>query len=419
MAAFDYQAVDSRGKTKKGVIEGDTARQARGLLREQGLMPIEVSPSLRNSSNSKNKKSGSSASSFSLFGSNSGKLKVSPAELALITRQLATLVESGLPLEESLMAVGEQCEKNTIKSMVMAVRTKVTEGYGLAESMAEYPKVFNHLYRAMVAAGEKSGHLDKVLNRLSDYTEQRQHMRSQLIQALVYPIIMTVVAIGVIAILLTKVVPKIVGQFEHMGESLPGSTQFLIASSDFVRDYGLVILLLVIGVAFVFSKLMEKPSLKLVFHQRLINIPGIGKVAKGLNTARFARTLSILTASAVPLLESMSISGEVLDNTYMKKRVKESADRVREGTSLRVALEQTKLFPPMMLHMISSGEKSGKLEHMLGRAADNQDREFEALVSISLKAFEPALMVSMAGVVLFIVMAIMQPILQLNTLVGS
>ncbi|WP_440877168.1 type II secretion system inner membrane protein GspF [Thalassotalea sp. PLHSN55] len=407
MAAFDYQAVDNRGKTKKGVIEGDTPRHVRSLLREQGLMPIEVTESLKKHKQSK----GTSA-----FGT---RKKVSAAELALLTRQLATLVESGLPLEESLLAVAEQCDKNSLTSMVMAVRTKVTEGYGLAESMAEYPQIFSHLYRSMVAAGEKSGHLEKVLNRLADYTEQRQQMRSQLIQALVYPIIMTVVAVGVIAILLTAVVPKIVGQFEHMGQNLPGTTQFLIASSDFLRAYGLVILLLIIACGFIFGQLMKKPSFKLKFHQRLLHLPGIGKVARGINTARFARTLSILTASAVPLLESMRISGEVLENLYIKKRVAEAGDKVREGSSLRLSLEQTKLFPPMMLHMIASGEKSGQLEHMLGRAADNQDREFEALVAISLKAFEPALMVSMACVVLFIVMAILQPILQLNTLVGG
>lgn len=406
MAAFDYQAVDKRGKTKKGVIEGDTPRHVRGLLRDQGLMPTEVVPTLQKHQAKTGKKR--------ITGG-----KVSPTELALITRQLATLVESGLPLEEALMAVAEQCEKNRLKSMIMGVRTKVTEGYGLAESMAEFPQIFNHLFRAMVAAGEKSGHLDKVLDRLADYTEQRKQMRSQLIQALVYPIIMTVVAVGVVAILLTAVVPKIVGQFEHMGANLPGTTRFLISSSDFLRDYGLILVLLVMAMMWLFSHFMKKPAFKLAMHQRIINVPGIGKVVKSLNTARFARTLSILTASAVPLLESMKISGEVLDNLFIKQQVKESTDKVREGSSLRVSLEQTKLFPPMMLHMIASGEKSGKLEHMLGRAADNQDKDFEALVNISLKAFEPILMVSMACVVLFIVMAILQPILQLNTLVGS
>jgi len=406
VAAFDYQAVDAKGKTKKGVIEGDTPRQVRNLLREQGLMPTDVTPSLKKQKQENGKPSGRGN-------------KVSAADLALITRQLATLVESGLPIEESLMAVGEQCEKNRQKSMIMAVRSKVTEGFSLAESMAEFPQVFSQLFRAMVAAGEKSGHLDNVLNRLADYTEQRQHLRSQIIQALVYPIIMTIVAIAVISILLTVVVPKIVVQFEHMGQGLPDTTQALIAVSEFTQSYGLVILGLIMLCSILFSKLMTKPKLKYAFHQKLIAIPGIGKVVRGLNTARFARTLSILTASAVPLLEAMKIAGEVLDNLYIKQKVKESADMIREGSSLRVALEQTKLFPPMMLHMIASGEKSGELEQMLGRAADNQDKEFEGLMSISIKAFEPALMVTMAVVVLFIVLAILQPILQLNTLVGS
>lgn len=408
MAAFDYQAVNSQGKNVKGVIEGDTARQVRGLLREQGLIPTEVTPSLQKSTSDDGK--------IKSFGRSK---KVSATELALITRQLATLVESGLPLEESLLAVAEQCDKNSLKSMIMAVRTKVTEGYGLAESMAEFPQIFNHLFRAMVAAGEKSGHLDKVLNRLADYTEQRQQLQSQIVQAMVYPVIMTIVAVSVIVILLTAVVPKIVGQFEHMGANLPGTTKFLIASSDFLQAYGLLILLLIVASLFIFNQLKKKPAFKLAYHQKLLNFPFIGKVVLGINTARFARTLSILTASAVPLLESMKISGEVLDNLHIKQKVKEAGDKVREGSSLRLSLEQSKLFPPMMLHMIASGEKSGELEHMLGRAADNQDREFEAIVNISLKAFEPALMVTMAGVVLFIVMAILQPILQLNTLIGS
>ncbi|GLX83962.1 type II secretion system protein GspF [Thalassotalea loyana] len=406
MAAFDYQAVDSRGKNKKGVIEGDSAKQVRGLLREQGLIPMEVNPVLAKAESTDKTK-------------RFGRGKISATELALITRQLSTLVESGLPIEESLVAVAEQCDKNRIKSMIMAVRTKVTEGYSLAESMAEYPQIFNRLFRAMVAAGEKSGHLDKVLSRLADYTEQRQQMRSALIQALVYPIIMTVIAISVIAILLTYVVPDIVGQFEHMGQNLPGTTLFLIATSDFLRNYGLIILLLIFASGFIFGQVMKKPAIRIKVHQKLLKLPFVGRVAKGINTARFARTLSILTASAVPLLESMRIAGEVLDNLYIKQRIKEAGDKVREGTSLRVSLEQTKLFPPMMLHMIASGEKSGQLEHMLGRAADNQDRDFEALVNISLKAFEPALMVTMAAVVLFIVLAILQPILQLNTMIGG
>lgn len=404
MPAFDYQAVDSRGKTKKGVIEGDTARHVRSLLRDQGLMPTEVSSSLNKTK--------------SATGKVSAKGKISTTELALLTRQLATLVESGLPLEESLLAVAEQSEKNKLKSMLMAVRTKVTEGYGLSESMGEFPQVFNNLYRSMVAAGEKSGHLEKVLNRLADYTEKREQLRSLLIQALVYPIIMMVVAISVIVILITFVVPEIVKQFIHLGGDLPAATQFLISSSEFLQNYGLFIIILIIIASTVFKRMLLKPNFAFAYHRQLALMPIIGKISRGISTARFARTLSILTASAVPLLEAMRISGEVLDNQFIKKQVKEATDKVREGESLRQALQQTKLFPPMMLHMIASGEKSGELEHMLSRAADNQDREFESLISISLKAFEPALMIVMAVVVLFIVLAILLPTLQLNNMIG-
>lgn len=406
MAAFEYQAVDRNGKLKKGIIEGDTARHVRSMLRDQGLMPTEVTASLKKHKQQNAKRSFTRSK------------KISASELAILTRQLATLVESGLPLEEALLAVAEQSEKDTVKSMVMAVRTKVTEGYSLAESMAEYPQVFNYLFRAMVAAGEKSGHLDKVLNRLADYTEQRQQLRSQMIQALVYPAIMTVVAIGVIVVLLTSVVPQIVSQFDDMGANLPQTTKFLIATSEFLQNFGFYLLIMLIFLVLVAIQLMKRADIKYKVHKKILGLPGIGKVARGVNTARFARTLSILTASAVPLLESMSIAGEVLGNVYIKDKVKQAAIKVREGSSLRLSLEQTQLFPPMMLHMIASGEKSGQLEHMLGRAADNQDREFEALINISLKAFEPAIMVTMAGIVLFIVMAILQPILKMNTLIG-
>ncbi|TLU65819.1 type II secretion system protein GspF [Thalassotalea litorea] len=404
MAAFDYQAVNPSGKNVKGVIEGDNARQVRSMLREQGLIPLEVSPSL-------NKAKDQSAAQ-SLFAR-----KISSTDLALITRQLATLVESGLPLEESLMAVGEQCDKDRLKSMIMSVRSKVTEGYSLAESMAEFPLVFDDLFRAMVAAGEKSGHLDKVLNRLADYTEQRQQTRSQMLQAMIYPIVMVLVASGVIIALLIYVVPQIVSQFEHMGQSLPGITLFLIAASEFLQNYIVIILISLLILYLIFKQMMKRSGFRMKVHQYSLQLPFVGKIIRGLNTARFARTLSILTASAVPLLDSMKISGDVLTNNFIKEKVQQSAESVREGSSLRKALEQTKLFPPMMLHMIASGEKSGELEQMLGRAADNQDREFSAIVSISLKVFEPLIMVVMAAVVLLIVLAIMLPIIQLNTLV--
>ena len=407
MAAFEYKALDTNGKQQKGVIEADTARHARSQLREQRLMPLELQPVAEKEAKAK-------SGGLKLF-----QRGISVAELALITRQIATLVAAGLPIEESLKAVGQQCEKDRLASLVMAVRSRVVEGYSFADSLAEYPHVFDDLYRAMVASGEKSGHLEVVLNRLADYTERRQQLKSKLTQAMIYPIVLTVVAIGVIAVLLAAVVPKVVGQFEHMGQELPGTTQFLILASDFVQSYGLVVLGVLFASFVMFKQMLKKPNFRMLFDTWLLKAPVIGKVSKGINTARFARTLSILSASSVPLLEGMRIASEVLLNVKVRAAVDDATARVREGTSLGAALTNTKLFPPMMLYMIASGEKSGQLEQMLERAADNQDSEFESNVNIALGVFEPMLVVSMASVVLFIVMAILQPILELNNLISG
>lgn len=406
MAAFAYKAINATGKNTSGVLEGDNARQIRQQLREKGLVPMEVEQVAE-------KSSGSSSSGFQLF-----KPRISASDLALLTRQLATLIESALPIEEALLAVAEQSEKTRQKNMMMAVRSKVVEGHTLADALAEFPSVFDDLFRAMVAAGEKSGHLDTVLNRLADYTERRQQTRSQIIQALIYPAIMMFFAMMIVVVLLTVVVPKIVGQFDHMGQDLPTITTVLISVSEWMQQYGLYLLVAIMLLIVLFQRLVQQPAIKLRYHRFMLNLPLVGKVARGLNTARFARTLSILTASAVPLLESMRISTDVLQNVYIKERISEAAVNVKEGSSLRAALDNTKIFPPMMMHMIASGERSGELQQMLSRSADNQDREFEALIGVSLKVFEPVLIVSMAAVVLFIVMAIIQPILALNNMVN-
>lgn len=405
MAAFTYKAMDHNGKNKSGVLEGDNARQIRQQLREQNLIPLEVEQVAD--------KERKSANQFSLF-----KPSISASDLALLTRQLATLVESSIPIEEALLAVAEQSEKPRQKNMMMAVRSKVVEGHNLADAMGEFPHIFDELFRAMVAAGEKSGHLDTVLNRLADYTEKRQQTRSQITQAMVYPTLMMFFALGIVLLLLTVVVPKIVGQFEHMGQDLPTITRVLISLSEWMQSYGLIFILVLVAIALVVRQLLQRPVLKKRYHKFILRLPLLGKVSRGLNTARFARTLSILTSSAVPLLESMKISSDVLENLYIRDAVKEASGNVKEGSSLRASLEKTKMFPPMMMHMIASGERSGELQQMLGRAADNQDREFEALVGVSLKVFEPMLIVAMAGIVLFIVMAILQPILALNNMVN-
>jgi general secretion pathway protein F len=301
----------------------------------------------------------------------------------------------------------------------MSVRSRVVEGYSLADGMRDFPKVFDDLYCAMVGAGEKSGHLDEVLNRLADYTEQRQAMNSQIKQAAVYPIVLSIVAFGVVAFLLSVVVPQIVEQFEDLGQGLPVVTQILIAISETLRDYGVYMLVALIVAVIVMRRLLLIPKYRYKYDKRLLKMPFIGNLVRTVNTSRFARTLSILSASAVPLLEGLRITGSVLGNMRMREVVAIAADRVREGTSLKAALADSKLFPPMMLHMIASGEKSGELEQMLRRCADNQDSEFSAVVNVSLKIFEPLLIVTMAFVVLFIVLAVLMPIMALNTLAGG
>ncbi|MCC5880698.1 MAG: type II secretion system inner membrane protein GspF [Idiomarina sp.] len=405
MAAFEYQAMDAKGRRKKGVLEADNERQIRQQLREKGLIPLTISEAAASDKGPATKRR--------LF-----QGKVSVSDLALISRQIATLVASGLPIEQCLLAVAEQTDKPRLQKMLMSVRSKVVEGYTLAEGMRDFPQVFDELYCAMVAAGEKSGHLDEVLERLADYTEQRQQTRSQIQQASVYPGVLTVVAIAVIAFLLASVVPEIVDQFADQGQELPGVTLFLIAISNFVQDHGLLLVIAIIAAVFGFKAALQRPKFRYAVHHKMLYMPFFGRIIRGINTARFARTLSILTASAVPLLDSLKITASVMTNLRMREVVEEACDRVREGTSLRASLADSKLFPPMMLHMIASGEKSGELEQMLKRCADNQDNEFSNLVNVSLKIFEPALIVTMAGVVLFIVLAIIQPILALNQQVG-
>ena len=403
MPAFAFEAVNPQGKTKKGVLEGDNARQIRQQLREQGLIPVAVDQ-VKEQHNDKG-----NSLQLAFF-----KPRISAGELALLTRQLATLVEAALPIEEALLAVAEQSEKPRQKNMMMAVRSKVVEGFGLAESLSDFPSVFDTLFIAMVAAGEKSGHLDIVLNRLADYTENREKTRSQVIQAMIYPALMMFFAVAITVLLLTVVVPKIVTQFEHMGQGLPPITQMVMDISTFLQASWMWVIVAIILAIIVAQRTLRIPAMKLKFHRWILGVPLLGKVNRGLNTARFARTLSILTASAVPLLEAMKIASDVLLNQHIKAQVAESAIMVKEGASLRTALDKTNMFPPMMMNMIASGERSGELQGMLARAADNQDREFESMVNVSLKLLEPAMIASMAVIVLFIVMAILQPIMAMN-----
>nr|WP_086938383.1 type II secretion system inner membrane protein GspF [Thaumasiovibrio occultus] len=406
MAAFEYQALDAKGRKAKGVLEADNARQARQQLREKGMVPISVETTTVSASNKGGGK---------VKGSRRHRMSIS--DLSLLTRQLATLVQAGMPLEECLRAAAEQSEKNQTRNMVLSVRSRVVEGYTLADSLRDYPTVFDELYCAMVAAGEKSGHLDAILNRLADYVENRHKTKMKIMQAMLYPLILLVVAIGVVSLLLAFVVPPIIEQFLQSGQSLPKMTALLLAMSDFVTNYGLFLLMAFIGTLTAWRAALRRPAFRMKWDQKILSFPVIGKVMRGLNTSRFSRTLAICSSSAIPLLDGMKVATDVMTNVYVKAKVEEAAEKVREGSSLRLALDQSKLFPPMMLHMIASGERSGELESMLVRAADNQDNQFDNTVSVAIGILTPVMIVLMACMVAFIVFATLMPIVNMNNMV--
>ena len=404
MTAYRYQALNSAGKLVKGVLEGDSERQVRSQLRVQDMRPVEVAAA-------NTAESGKPSWDLSLYFS-----RISVSDLALITRQLATLVEANLPLDEALQAAAEQSRSSRIKGMLLQVRSWVAEGHTLAYAMGEFPSVFNEMYRAMVNAGEHAGYLGPVLQQLADYTEQRQYTGQKLKMAMIYPFILLGVAVAVVLLLLIFVVPELVGIFAHSNRELPALTRGLIATSDFFQQYGLWLVIGVIALLFIARRLLRNPQRKKRWHRLLLSIPGVSRVLISMDTARFASTLSILMASGVPLLESLRIAGQVLTNLILREDSEAVSEHVQEGASLNRALRESGRFPPMMVHMVASGEASGELETMLDRSATNQERELEMTLGTLMSLFEPLMVVFMGGMVLTIVLAILLPIFDLNTM---
>ena len=405
MTAYRYRALNPEGKLTKGILEGDSERQVRSSLRARQLRPVEVSEANR----------GSSVPSVGLSRLLTPRIKAS--ELALMTRQLATLVLSNLPIDECLQAVADQTRKPRLKGLLLQVRSRVAEGHTLAYAMGEFPNVFNEMYRAMVKAGETAGFLGPVLEQLADYTEQRQHTSQQLQQAMIYPILLVVVGVVVVGILMTKVVPELVGLFSHTDKELPLLTQILIGTSDFFTHYALWMLVGVIAFLAGFSYLLRNERRRKVWHRVLLKVPGISGILRTVDTARFASTLSILMASGVPLLDSLRIAGAVLNNRVLRDSSAEVAELVQEGGSLHRAMQQSGEFPPMMVHMVASGETSGELENMLQRAAMNQERELQMVLGTLMSLLTPLMLIVMAVLVTGIVFGVMQPIFELNTMV--
>jgi general secretion pathway protein F len=403
MPAYEYTALDSGGKERRGLLEGDNARQVRAALREQSLMPISVEEVVD--------------SRPQRLGSLSMARRINAMDLSLLTRQLATLVRSGLPLEEALLAVSQQSEKARVRSVMLGVRSRVIEGRTLAEGLAAFPGVFPEIYRATVSAGEQSGHLDSVLERLADYTENRQVLQQRIRNAMVYPILLTVVCVLIVALLLGYVVPEVVRVFEAGDRQLPLLTRILIAMSDFIRGWWWLVLAAIGALGYGLQRALLQPAVRRRFDRFKLRLPLIGRVTRGNNAARFSRTFAILTASAVPVLEALRISGEVVSNVPMREAVQEAAVRVREGAPIARSLGTSKLFPPMLIHLVASGETSGALESMLERAADNQERELDGVVNAAVGILGPLMILLMGGFVFVIVLALLLPIFELNQLV--
>lgn len=405
MSAYEYSALDARGRQQKGLIEGDTQRQVRQTLRERGLTPLEIKEVSERRAQARQGLTLTRGGSFN------------STELSLFMRQLATLTRSGLPLDEALAAVSQQSESKRVQRVTLGVRSRVTEGNSLARAMSEFPNAFPQLYRSTVEAGESAGKLDAVLERLADYSERSQALRSKVMLATFYPAILTVVAIGVVTLLMTYVVPKVVGVFDSIGADLPPLTKGLIAISAFLQAYGLYIFLAIVLAVFLFTRALRQAEFRRSYHRWILRLPLIGRLARGANTGRFMRTLGILFGSGVPILDAMRIGAQVVSNLPMREAIDSAAKRVREGASLNKSLSESRLFPPITMHLISSGEASGKLDEMLDRAAENQERELETMIAALMSLFEPILILTMGGVVLLIVLAILLPIFNLNQLV--
>lgn len=412
MGAYSYRALNEAGKTVKGILEGDSERQIRSQLRAKKLKPLEVESASGSAPTSKS----SQGFDLSLF-RRGMRAKVSAKDLSLMTRQLASLVKSGLPLDEALQATARQQQKPNNERILLQVRAKVLEGFSLAQALNESPGAFNDMYRAMVRAGESSGYLGPVLERLAEYTQKSQIIQSKLRSATVYPAVLLTFALVVIVALMAFVVPDLIGIFQHQETQLPLLTRMLIASSDFVVGYGIYVALALIGVVWGIKQLLRAPKRLRTWHAWQLKLPVMGNLVRQINSSRFASTLGLLTNSGVPLLQALNIAGQVMTNKILQENVQEVAEAVQEGTSLNKAMRNVGGFPPLLVQLVSSGEANGTLPEQLENAAEDQERELEMMLGVAMGLLEPLTVVFMGGAVALIVLAILMPIFEMNTLI--
>lgn len=403
MPAFEYQALDPSGRTRKGVLQGDTPKAVRQALRDQGLVPLELTEV-------REQRAGREMQGLFSRGLRAG-------DLAILTRQWATLVRAGLPMDETLAALADDSVDVQSRRMLVAVRSRLMEGRTLADSLAEFPDSFPELYRSAVAAGEQSGKLDAVLERLAGFLEERRNLGQRLIAALIYPILLSLVAFGIVGGLLGYVVPQVVGVFEQLDQELPWPTRALLLMSDVVRYAGPWVLAALVAALIGFRIALTRPAVRQRWHLLLMRLPLIGNLLRAQDTARFARTLSIATAASVPLLEALRLGASTLSLLPLRESILAAAARVREGGSLSRALAESGRFPPLLTRLVASGEKSGELEPMLDHAADLQERQVQGVLSTFIAMLEPLLVVAMGALVLFMVLAILLPIFELNQII--
>jgi general secretion pathway protein F len=398
MASFRFEAADAAGRIEQGLIEGDSARAVRSSLRARGLIPLAVND-------------------VALRRAVWQRRRFSESELALATRQFASLLAARLPLANALAATIEGAENTGVREVLAAVRSEVVAGHRLADALGQFPREFSEVYRATVAAGEESGDLGQVMERLAAYIEERQALRGKILAAFVYPAVVTGVALVIVLFLMTYVVPQVVEVFRQTRQALPWPTRLMLAISETLRIAGIWIGLSVIAIGFAVRRLLARPSVKAAWDAFALRLPFIGRMLRAINTARFAATLAILTAAGVPLLRALEAARATISNAVLAAAVSDAISAVREGATLARALGTAKVFPPVLIHLAASGEATGELAAMLDRAATNLSREVERRALLLTTLLDPLLILVMGAVVLGIVLAVLMPIIEINQLV--
>lgn len=405
MPSFRFEASDALGKLERGLLDADSARAARAQLRARGLTPLSVDAVGGH---------GQTAASGPrpMFGS-----RMSDAELAWTTRQMASLLSARLPLDAALTATAEQAERRHIREVLTTVRADIRAGHRLADALANRPRDFPEIYRALIAAGEESGDLAQVMEKLADYIEERNALRTKVLTAFIYPAVVALVSVGIVIFLLGYVVPQVVSAFSQARQELPALTRVMLALSDFVRTWGWLVGIGLVAAITAWRMMLRAAPARLAWHTRLLKVPLAGRFILGLDAARFASTLAILTGSGVPLLRSLDAARQTLGNDRLRASIDDATSRVREGAPLASALQVQKTFPPLLIHLTASGEKTGTLPELLERAAQTLSREVERKAMALTALLEPLMILLMGGFVLLIVLAVLMPIIEINQLV--